>query len=182
MGSSTSFLWPLVTLLILLLTTHLLCFISYLSFSFTLHIISFIWCIHVIKQLWWGGIWEHHEMKAAFVELSHFHGVYWLISGCVAVKAGTRIHSMWCTTPAEHRALTILQPSFLFASQLLLQEMCCWFNDVAVFLGVLFWSKCCSSKLKTNVRFIFRCSLFYVCERFNNSFVAILWYKVWLAA
>lgn len=139
------FFYNLIYIFILLSTRHF-SIVLYLFLFFNLHIIYFICKIYIIKQFWCGGIWEHHEMKAAFVELLHFHGVYWLISGCVAVKAGTRILSMWCATPAEHRALTILLPSFLFASQLLLQEMCCWFNDVVVFLGLLFRRNCWNSQ------------------------------------
>lgn len=59
---------------------------------------------YTIKQFRSCGILEHHEMKAVFVEPLHFHGTHWLISGCVAVKAGTRIPSMWCTTPAAEQS------------------------------------------------------------------------------
>ncbi len=47
-------------------------------------------------------------------------------------------------------------PSFLFASQLLLQEMCCWFNDVAVCRLVVVETFCCiwlkRDTTKCNVR------------------------------
>lgn len=68
-----------------------------------------------------------------FVGLLHFHGGSLTHQcGCVAVKAGTRILSMWCTTPAARRALTI--PASYLHHSFCYRKCVVDFNDAAVLL------------------------------------------------